>query len=142
MLKTLQAAADRLSPTEPEAEPDQDAIEPSSIPLDDAMGVLTNPRRRRAIRWLDEYEGEWPVTIRELTDELSTMEYGPGYTTQERKRVYVSFYQTHAETLEEAGVIEVVDRNEFEPADALPYLVDLLEAAEERFTTPNGGGRP
>lgn len=74
---------------------------------DTLFSLLSNPRRRFVIRYL--YRADESVTLQELATEVAAWENQTEpekLTDQERKRVYVSLYQTHVPKLEEVGVIE------------------------------------
>lgn len=74
---------------------------------DAAFDILSNARRRFVLYYLRE-AGE-PVELGELAKELAAWENETTpseLTKQERKRVYVSLYQTHIQKLADADVIE------------------------------------
>jgi DNA-binding transcriptional ArsR family regulator len=81
----------------------------SAEPLsqDEVFDILSNSRRRYVLYYLRE-TGE-PVELGELAEELAAWENDTPVeelTKQERKRVYVSLYQTHIQKLSEAGIVE------------------------------------
>lgn len=69
--------------------------------------ILSSPRRRYLLRALHETEG--PVaTVTGIADAVAALEYGVAVddvSQVERKRVYVSLYQTHLPKLEESGIV-------------------------------------
>jgi DNA-binding transcriptional ArsR family regulator len=72
--------------------------------------VLTNPRRRYVLHYLKQ-RGE-SVSVRDLAEQVAAWENGKepeDLTSQERKRVYVSLYQSHLSTLDDEGVVEYDD---------------------------------
>lgn len=74
---------------------------------DDAFDILSNGRRRFVLYYLR--EADEPVELGELAGELAAWENETTpseLTKQQRKRVYVSLYQTHIQKLADAGVIE------------------------------------
>lgn len=74
---------------------------------DVVFNLLSNPRRRFMLSYLQR-RGE-PVDITDLANEIAAWENETTVdelTSQQRKRVYVSIYQTHIPKLEDAGVIE------------------------------------
>lgn len=74
---------------------------------DDAFDILSNARRRFVLYYLRE-AGE-PVELGELAGELAAWENETTpaeLTKQQRKRVYVSLYQTHIQKLADADVID------------------------------------
>jgi hypothetical protein len=69
--------------------------------------LLNNGRRRRVIRYFDEFDG--PVSIGDLTDQVAAWEFDAppgGVTTDERQRVYIALYQSHLDTLASHGIVE------------------------------------
>lgn len=69
--------------------------------------ILSNARRRYVLYYLR--EADEPVELGELARELAAWENDTTVeelTKQQRKRVYVSLYQTHIPKLEDAGVVE------------------------------------
>lgn len=80
---------------------------PSELSPDLVFGILSNARRRMVLYYLRE-EGD-PVSVEELAREIAAIENGVSVdelTRQQRKRVYVSLYQTHLPKLEDTGIIE------------------------------------
>lgn len=74
---------------------------------DAAFDILSNARRRFVLYYLRE-TGE-PVELGELAGELAAWENETTpaeLTKQQRKRVYVSLYQTHIQKLADADVVE------------------------------------
>ncbi|MFW6003914.1 MAG: DUF7344 domain-containing protein [Halanaeroarchaeum sp.] len=74
---------------------------------DEAFDLLSSPRRRYVIHYLRQ-SGE-PVELGHLADEVAAWENETSVeelTSQQRKRVYVSLYQTHVPKLEEFGIVE------------------------------------
>ncbi|WP_232688806.1 DUF7344 domain-containing protein [Halobacterium zhouii] len=68
--------------------------------------LLSNPRRRFILSYLRR-AGE-PVDLVDLADEIAAWENDTeveDLTSQQRKRVYVSIYQTHVPKLANAGVV-------------------------------------
>jgi hypothetical protein len=92
--ETLQA---RLKPSRAEQRPTKDNI----------FDILRNRRRRYVLRYLDEHDGV--VELGELAEALANWENedDDAYIThRDRKRAYVSLYQTHLPKLDRAGVVE------------------------------------
>jgi DNA-binding transcriptional ArsR family regulator len=74
---------------------------------DTVFDILSNARRRFVLYYLRETEN--PVDLGELAQELAAWENETSVeelTEQQRKRVYVSLYQTHIQKLAQAGLIE------------------------------------
>lgn len=69
--------------------------------------ILGDRRRRYAIHYLKQQGCEVPLT--DLAERVAAWENGKSVTdlsSQERKRVYISLYQSHLPTLDDEGVIE------------------------------------
>lgn len=74
---------------------------------DDLFSLLSNPRRRFILRHLD--RSEEPIQLQDLATEVAAWENETepeNLTDKQRKRVYVSLYQTHIPRLEEAGIVD------------------------------------
>ena len=79
--------------------------------LSDVFGQLSNDRRRVVIDSLS--AADEPLSINDLTREITELEVGDDYNTDERKRVYVGLHQCHLPSLDDAGLINVErDRRE------------------------------
>ena len=90
----------------------------------DVFHVLANERRRLILCVLFELG---PSSKREIIDEVATREYGvDDVPSDKRKRVLVSSHQVHLPKLQDYGVIEESQRDEFRlsvNADQVtPYL--------------------
>lgn len=82
---------------------DQDS---DALSQDDVFDLLSNRRRRFILAYLSEQET--PVTLKRLTTQLAGWENGidvDEVTDQQRKRVYISVYQTHVPRLTDASLI-------------------------------------
>jgi hypothetical protein len=80
---------------------------PEAVSQDDAFDILSNARRRYVLYYLRQVDGQ--VTLSELAENLAAWENDTPpeeLTKQQRKRVYVSLYQTHIQKLADAGVVE------------------------------------
>lgn len=92
----------------PEAEVDRESSARAGALTDDALySVVADRRRRNAIHYLKQREE--PVSVGELAEQLAAWENDKAIddlTSQERKRVYISLYQSHLPTLDNAGVVE------------------------------------
>lgn len=76
------------------------------VAKDMIFDLLSSPRRRFILYYLHE-EGDG-LTLHDLADQVGAWEYEKDVdelSTQERKRVYVSLYQTHIPKLAESDVI-------------------------------------
>lgn len=80
--------------------------ESSRLSQDEVYQLLSNPRRRFIISFL---RGRDEIHLQDLAAEVAAWENETAIdslTAQQRKRVYVSLYQTHVPKLEEAGIID------------------------------------
>jgi len=82
---------------------------PDSTPLtpDDVFEILSNHRRRMVLYYLREHGDS--AGVKELAEAIAAMENeipAEELTSQQRKRVYVSLYQTHLPKMADAQVIE------------------------------------
>lgn len=75
------------------------------IDIDELLHVISNSRRRTAIRWINSLDDSEKFGINDLTDALAEMEYGADFDSMQRQRIYITMHQNHLETLEEIGVI-------------------------------------
>ncbi|MDY7081160.1 MAG: ArsR family transcriptional regulator [Halobacteria archaeon] len=70
--------------------------------------MLSNERRLRAIRCMDEADGA--LTVREISEQIAKEETGESPPpTDARKSVYVSLQQSHLPKLEELDIVEYDD---------------------------------
>lgn len=94
-----------------------------SLSEDMAFTLLSNPRRRFVISYLSHHGS--PVGIHELAEQIAAWETGTPVeelTREDRKKAYISLYQTHIPKLEDAGIV-TYDEDE--------RLVALTGAADE-----------
>ena len=81
--------------------------EQDQLTRNNVFDLLSNPRRRYILYYLRTHDG--PVQLTDLADEVAAWEYETDVeelSKQERKRVYVSLYQTHVPKLAEVGLID------------------------------------
>lgn len=97
--------------------------------LPDILHVLNNDRRRMALRALREASGD--VRINELTESVATEMYGESFTGKQRKRIYVGYYQSHLDTLDDAGVVDWGGQDPIERGENFRAAVWLLDRAEK-----------
>lgn len=116
-----------------------------SLSQDTIFDILSNPRRRYVLYYLRQ-EGE-PVELTTLAEHVAAWENETDVESlgdQQRKRVYVSLYQTHIPKLHDAGVVnydedrgtvelaeEAMSIDEYlsQPSDEIPWqLVYVAEA--------------
>lgn len=79
----------------------------SGLSQDQVFEVLKSPRRRYALYFLRREGGT--VELSDLTDQVAAWENDTtpaGLTSEQRKRVYISLYQTHLPKLDDAGIVE------------------------------------
>ncbi|ESP86909.1 DUF7344 domain-containing protein [Candidatus Halobonum tyrrellensis] len=110
--------------------------ETAGLSEDLAFTLLSNPRRRFVISYLSHHGS--PVGIHELAEQIAAWESGTDVdelTREDRKKTYISLYQTHVPKLEEAGVVTYDDEER---------LVALTGDADEvtRYMTERHDDRP
>lgn len=102
--------------------------EDRSPPSDEEMfDALCSARRLYALRYLREAGGEAPLGS--LVDAVAAMEYGKPpeeLDHDERRRIYVSLYQTHLPKLGERGLVRWDDE------DRITLLVDNYLPVDRR----------
>lgn len=108
---------------------------PESVELEieEALDVLSNERRRLAIKFVSEHEGE-EFDLNDIVRYIATDQYGPKFDSIQRKRVYVAMYQTHVDELIAAGVIESVsdgDTHTYQVGGAAEPAATVLATAED-----------
>ena len=94
-----------------------------SLSQDVVFDILSSPRRRYVLYYLRQTDE--PVELTSLAEQVAAWENETEpdqLTDQERKRVYVSLYQTHVPKLHESGIVEY---------DSDSGLVDLANRARE-----------
>ncbi|WP_418280285.1 DUF7344 domain-containing protein [Halorubrum sp. DTA98] len=104
----------------------------TTLSQDIAFDLLSNARRRFVLRQLQEESD--PVELGDLAGALAAKENGvpvDELTAQQRKRTYVSLYQTHIPKMVEAGVIEY-DRD----AGTVSSTDHVDELASYFYSTP------
>ena len=77
-----------------------------TLSQDMVFDLLSNSRRRFVLHYLERADG--PVRLSELAAEIATIENEvplEELSSQQRKRTYVSLYQTHIPKLEDAGAV-------------------------------------
>lgn len=107
----------------------------TTLSQDVAFDILSNARRRFVLRELQQSSDE--VELVELAERLAAEENGvtrEALTAQQRKRTYVSLYQTHVPKLVEAGVV-TYDQDSGEIA-ATERVDDLAQYFREEPESP------
>ncbi len=101
---------------------------------DQVFDLLQNVRRRYALHYLRRVNHT--VNLSDLTDHVASWEYDttPAKLAREqRKRVYISLYQTHLPALADAGIIEYDrDTGKIKPTNRIRIFDSYLGA----FTNP------
>jgi len=101
---------------------------------DEVFDLLSSPRRRYVIYYLQQSDG--PVELGRLADEVASWENEISVdelTSQQRKRVYVSLYQTHIPRLEEFGIIDYdIDEGTVTVNDHLDDVSTFLSGDSEQ----------
>ncbi|PSP55922.1 hypothetical protein BRC82_03345 [Halobacteriales archaeon QS_1_67_19] len=78
----------------------------NELSQDEVFEVLKSPRRRYALYYLRQEGGE--ADLSDLTEQVAAWENETTPTalsTEQRKRVYISLYQTHLPKLDEADIV-------------------------------------
>lgn len=111
------------------------------LSVDTRFKLLKNSRRRKIIDYLSEHDQ--PTTRSELAEVIAAEENGIDVSdlgSDQRKRVYVSLYQTHLPTLKRDGVIRYdPDRGTVERGPNMDELVEYLRVPPELSETPRVG---
>jgi hypothetical protein len=105
----------------------------SALSQDVVFDILSSSRRRYVLYRLRETEG--PVELTKLAEQVAAWENDTDtdqITEQERKRVYVSLYQTHIPRLDEVGLV-VYDREtgQIELAEEATQIDDYLSSGDD-----------
>jgi len=101
--------------------------------MDDAFDLLSNSRRRYLIYYLVRRGGS--VELGEMTDQITAWEHDTTVdriSSDQRRRVYISLYQTHLPKLAEHGVLTYDDDEKTVTlADNVDDLVYYLQIDRE-----------
>jgi hypothetical protein len=101
---------------------------------DDVFELLSSARRRYVLYLLR--EADEPMKLTELASQVAAWEYDTDVddlTEQERKRVYVSLYQTHIPHLDDAGVVA------YDKDTGMVALEPDAKAVDTYLETPDSG---
>jgi len=124
-----QAAAE----PESETQPDLGGDESEELGKDEIFELLKNPRRRAALRYLDDAEGT--VTLSDLAEHIAAQENDvpiEQLNAYQRKRVYIALYQCHLPTMDESNVVDYdQDRGNIDIRDESEELFTYLDMDEE-----------
>jgi len=100
---------------------------------DQVFEILSSHRRRMVLYHLRQTGGE--TTVNDLAEQIAAWENDveiEDLTSQQRKRVYVSLYQTHLPKLAETGMIDYdVDAGEVRITDRASDIDSFLGADDE-----------
>jgi len=83
------------------------AQDQDELTQDLVFDILSSPRRRYVLYYLRETNG--PLPLNDLAEQVAAWENETevsALSDQERKRVYVSLYQTHIPKLDSVGIVE------------------------------------
>lgn len=114
------------------ATPDSESLTP-----DDVFELLSNQRRRMVLYYLRQSSGS--VEVKELAGQIATMENEipkSELTSQQRKRVYVSLYQTHLPRMADMNTIE------YDKDSGIVSLTDQTDEVDRYLTTPEQSTYP
>lgn len=111
---------------------------PSAVSLDVALDAAGPDRRRRTIAELARHSHGAKLT--NIAERVAAAEYGvrvSDLSSQERKRVYVSLYQTHVPKLVDLGLVEYDDDSGY--LATTPALRDVAQWLEDGSLRFDGG---
>jgi hypothetical protein len=136
----LQADADSADEAdEPAADAAADADEDGTLTTDTLFELLKNSRRRDAIGFLKANDGR--TTLSDTAEHIAARENGvtvEELSSPQRKRVYISLYQSHLPKMDRAGVVRFdKDRGTVELTERATQLFPYLDA-----TRSTGGTGP
>jgi len=107
----------------------------SELSQDVVLDILSSSRRRYVLYRLRDAEGA--VELTELAEQVAAWENDTDpdqITEQERKRVYVSLYQTHIPRLDEVGIVAYdKESGQIELAEEATHIDDYLSSGEEEI---------
>lgn len=107
----------------------------SDLSQDVVFDILSSTRRRYVLYYLRTTDG--PVRLTDLAEEVAAWENETNranITDQERKRVYVSLYQTHIPRLAEAGLVSYdKDSGQIELAAEATNIDRYLDSTETSY---------
>jgi hypothetical protein len=116
------------------SDPEIDVSAPTDLSTEDIYDVLSNRRRRYAIHYLKQVGA--PVDVSTLAEQVAAWENDKAIeelASQERKRVYISLYQSHLPTLEKRElVVYDADRKVVELAGPIANAEIYLEVVADR----------
>jgi DNA-binding transcriptional ArsR family regulator len=111
----------------------EQTVPDESLGADVVFSLLKSSRRRRALRHLNREGGS--LTLGELAEYVAADENETSVaqlTSSQRKRVYVSLYQSHLPKLDDAGVVDFDrGRGTIERRDRATRLEQYLDGGDE-----------
>ena len=100
--------------------------------VEEAIEAINNSRRRHVLCLLDDQDGV--MSAGQLAEGIAAIEMEkeiPDLTSQERKRVYISLYQIHLDTLDDVGAVNYNEQSkEVHATEATAGLADLVRHLE------------
>jgi hypothetical protein len=99
------------------------------VSRDELFQLLSSQRRRFALHACR--TARTPVALSDLAQQVAAWEYGKdrdAVTAEERRRVYTSLQQTHLPALDEAGIVDVEDKQVSlaDGADAFEVYLEIV----------------
>ena len=102
------------------------------ISFDEIYSILRNRRRRLVLSKLESAEGS--LEIGDLAEQIAAIENDKSVSavrSKERKRVYISLYQSHLPKLDEVGVVSYdADRGVVERGPHFRTVLETLDSPE------------
>jgi hypothetical protein len=110
---------------------------PEELPIDQVFEVVKNERRRLAIDFIGDSDGE--VNLGELAEHIAAIENDKevkAISSKERKRVYVGLYQCHLPKMDDMDIIEFnQDRGQVTLGPNADQLDPYIETDDDRTVT-------
>ena len=105
------------------------SAESDSLTSNEVFEILSNHRRRMVLYFLRKDGTE--ITVKELAEKIAAAENEVAVedlTSQQRKRVYVSLYQTHLPKMEQTNVID------YDEDEGIVRLTDRTRSVDQYLT--------
>lgn len=113
--------------------PGEDDIEFDTADLFEALRVQ---RRRFVVLLVDRFD---EISVGDASDRIAAFENDGPVSASERKAVYVGLYQSHAEKLDESGLVSVDGRvNKFTRTQLTAEAAEYIREAYNRFACFEG----
>jgi DNA-binding transcriptional ArsR family regulator len=106
------------------------ATDSGTLPAEDVFEILSNERRRMVLYYLR--KGDRSAGVKELAEQIAAIENDvpvEELTSKQRKRVYVSLYQTHLPKMAKMSVIE------YDKEEGIVHLTDLSDSIDKYLTS-------